>query len=110
MPYREKDDLPTINIDGNKYTIIDGIYISPLIESLFNEHEELIDGLLMDTTWKVINKYVTSILMVTIRNVGVPIAFTFGSAEDKKLYNTFIKQFQTLFNINLKRFIVESDL
>ena len=67
--------MPTITIDG--------IYISPFVVSLFNNNDELIDGLIMDTTRKVASKYVTSILMICARNVGLPIAFTFGAAEDK---------------------------
>ena len=46
----------------------------------------------MDTTWKVISKY-----------------FTFGGAEDKKLYNNFVEIFSSEFGINLKQFIIESD-
>ena len=105
----EKDDMHTITIDGKSYTIIDGIYISPFVVSLFNNNDELIDGLIMDTTWKVVSKYVTSILMICVRNVGLPIAFTFGAAEDKKLYNNFVEMFNVEFGIDLKKFIVISD-
>ena len=108
-PFEEKDTLPTIIIDDKKYTIIDGIYISPFVEELFNKKEEYIDGLIMDTTWKIVSKYVTSILMTCVRNVGIPVAFTFGASEDKHLYQNFVDKFQTEYHINLKKFIVESD-
>ena len=107
--YHEKDNLPTMKINNELYTILDGIYISPFVLSLFKKREDLIHGLLMDTTWKIINKFVTSILMISIRNVGFPIAYAFGPAEDKVLYEKFIKQFKDLFDIDLKGYIVQSD-
>ena len=107
--YNERDNLPKIKVNNEFYTILDGIYISPFVLSLFKEREDVIHGLLMDTTWKIINKFVTSILMVSICNVGFPIAYAFGPAEDKLLYEKFITQFKDLFSIDLKRYIVESD-
>ena len=108
-PFDENDNLPTIKINDKIYTIIDGIYISPFVDELFNKRASYIDGLILDTTWKVVSKYVTSILMTCIRNVGVPVAFTFGDSENKHLYQTFVDKFLTDRGIDLKKFIVESD-
>ena len=63
----------------------------------------------MDTTWKTIHKYVTSLLMCSSYNVGVSTAFAFGGSEDKDLYNMFIDKFNSLLGIDLKQYIVESD-
>lgn len=109
VPYTEYDHLETIDIDRTKYSILGGIYISPITKSLFEDNEDMIDGLMMDTTWKVINKYVTSILMCSSYNVGVSTAFAFGCAEDKDLYNMFIDKFNSVLGINLRQYIVESD-
>ena len=73
------------------------------------DNPDLIDGLLMDTTWRIISKYATSILMATTYNVGLPIAFAFGESEDKKLYSLFINEFHEKLGIDLKQYAVESD-
>ena len=36
-----------------KYNIFDGVYISPFTKSIFKDNTELIDGILMDTTWNI---------------------------------------------------------
>ena len=108
-PYTAGDNLQTIEIENEVYSIINGIYISPYSESLFKENEELIDGIMLDTTWKVISKYVTSIMMVSSLNVGISCAFAFGGAEDSDLYRQFIDKFNSKLGINLKNYYCESD-
>ena len=98
-----------IVIDGVEYSILNGIYISPFTHSLFNENPELIDGILMDTTWRAISKYVTSILMCSSYNVGVPTAFAFSSAEDKELYSLLINHMRDDVGVDLTTYYVESD-
>lgn len=109
MPYNDNNKFESVIIDGTKYSIINGIYIAPYSESLFLANQSDIDGILMDTTWKVISKYVTSILMAESHNVGIPVAFVFGKAEDKELYSIFIDKFNEILNVNLKNYYVESD-
>ena len=109
LPKFPGDHFQHITIDNIDYSIVNGIYISPYAKSILLDNPSKIDGILMDTTWRVINKYVTSILMVTSYNVGIPIAFAFGESEDKKLYSLFIKEFNERLNIDLKQYVVESD-
>jgi hypothetical protein len=63
----------------------------------------------MDTTWRVLRLYVTSILTVVIGNVGIPIAVSFGPVEDTALYETFYTTLMELFRFDLSTFTVESD-
>ncbi len=109
VPYSENDKLETIQFGCNKYSVLGGIYVSPLAKSIFTDNRALIDGLMLDTTWRTINKYVTSILMCVSHNVGISVAFAFGGSEDKDLYNMFIDTFRTLYRIDIKGFNVESD-
>ena len=101
--------LQRITIDNTEYSILCGIYISPFARSIFNNNADVIDGLLMDTTWKIISKYVTSILMCSSYNVGIPVAFAFGGAEDKDLYSMFTKYLPEVVGVDIKKFNVESD-
>ena len=63
----------------------------------------------MDTTWRVLPYYVTSILMCSVCNVGIPIAFSFGKGETASLYEMFFTAFRKKFDIDLSKYIVESD-
>lgn len=96
--------------DDKKFSILGGIYISPFAESIFSSiNENIVDGLLMDATWKTIAGYVTSILMASICNVGIPVGFTFGPSESKELYELFYTEFASVINVDLTKYIVESD-
>ena len=53
----------------------------------------------MDSTWKTISGYVTSILMASICNVGIPLAFAFGPSESKELYDMFYSSFDKTINV-----------
>ena len=108
-PYSPGDKLQPVKIDNQLFSIIQGIYISPYVGSLFKDNSTFIDGILLDTTWKLINKYVTSIIMVYSLNVGISCGFAFGGAEDSDLYNQFIDKFQEKLNVNLKQYYCESD-
>ena len=109
IPYSETDHFESLEIDDSKFSILNGLFIAPTAKSLFENNKEMIDGLMMDTTWKTINKYVTSILMCSSFNVGVSVGFAFGCAEDKDLYNLFIDKFKAVIGVDLTAFCVESD-
>ena len=104
------EDKQSIERDDIEYSILGGIYISPLAQSICSDQNaSLFQGLLMDTTWKTLPYYVTSILMGSICNVGVPLGFSFGPSEDKNLYKTFYEEFKKEINIDLTQFNIESD-
>jgi hypothetical protein len=63
----------------------------------------------MDATWKIIRSCVSSILMLSISNVGIPAALTIGSKQDKALYETFYSVFSEEFGISLMEYRVGSD-
>jgi hypothetical protein len=64
--------------DGEDYLISNGCFVTQFALSLFCDNRHLIDGLMMDMTWRVLRLYITSILMVAICNVGIPAAVAFG--------------------------------
>jgi len=98
-----------ISVDEREFSIISGIYVSPYAEEIFKNNKNIIDGILMDTTWKLIPCYVTSILMLSICNVGIPVAFCFGDSENTELYDMFFKVFKENYYIDLSTFVIESD-
>ena len=98
-----------IHIDDVDYSILSGIYISPYSASILEDNNEIVDGLLMDTTWHVLPYYVTSILMCSVCNVGIPLAFSFGKGETSSLYEMFFETFNEKFGIDLGQYTVESD-
>jgi uncharacterized spore protein YtfJ len=56
-----------------------GVYIDPDAASLLKHND--VQGLMMDTTWSVMQDYVTSILVAVKNNTVIPIAFSFGATE-----------------------------
>jgi hypothetical protein len=68
-----------------------------------------IDGLILDTTFKVIRQYHTAILLAIIHNVGLPLGFSFGPQESIDLYDHFYTTFRDELGINLTRYILLSD-
>jgi hypothetical protein len=98
-----------LTLDGKRYSVLKGCYVAPFAYSLLRDSADVIAGLLMDTTWKIIRLYVASILTVVVGNVGVPIALSFGPAENNDLYDTFYATFRSLFNLDLSIYVVESD-
>jgi hypothetical protein len=93
-----------------EWSIMSGLYIHPLSPSIIRHRDEnRIAGLMMDTTWSVTRLYVTAILVAVSRNTSIPLAFAFGPAETTDLYAQFYESFQTQYQIDLGRFIVESD-
>lgn len=103
-----KRKLESIKYNGIDYYIIGGVYISPFAKSILMSGD-IIKGLLLDTTWKVMPMYVTSIIMASTMNIGIPIGLAFGSCEDKSLYERHFKAFSEQCGIELSKFVIESD-
>jgi hypothetical protein len=59
--------------------VLSGVWLTALAAAAFVNNE--IDGLILDTTFKVIRQYHTAILLAIIRNVGLPLGFAFGPQE-----------------------------
>jgi hypothetical protein len=83
--------------------------VAPFSCSLLRDRASIIAGILMDTTWRVIKLYVALALTVAAANVGIPIALNFGPTENAELYDGFYLIFRSLFNLDLPRYVVESD-
>lgn len=92
--------------EGNERSIMSGFWVQTQAPSILTDNE--IDGLIMDTTFKVLRLYHTAILVAVSHNVGIPIALSFGPAENIALYDSFYTAFDAL-GINLRGWILESD-
>ena len=66
---------------------------------------------MLDTTWSVFNKYVTSFPTAICSNVGLPVGFQFGLTEDKKIYTDFFNNFKNSQEFPIEEYIriIESD-
>ena len=95
--------------NGENYYVIGGIFIFPYSGSLIKKNAEKINGMLLDTTWRALPYYVTSILMASIGNVGLPLSFSFGNSEDKAIYNYHFNLFKKIYNLDIDKFKFESD-
>ena len=66
---------------------------------------------MLDTTWSLFYKYVTSIPTLIIHGIGIPLGFTFSLMEDEEIYLDFFTIFQNAFGFAKTQYIkvAESD-
>ena len=98
----------TENGETSNYYIVSGVYISPWSKSIL-ANTEVIHGYLLDTTWKIMQNFVTSILMASSLNVGIPLGFAFGKSEDKVLYTKLLTTMKDKLDLEFKGKVIESD-
>lgn len=102
--------LPTYSIDDQNYYITSGVHVLNNAFSLLNENPDLeFDGFVLDTTWRIIPHFVTSILNICFLNTSLPLAFAFGSGETKFLYDILLQTVQNQLNIDFQNSVIESD-
>jgi hypothetical protein len=72
-----------------EFAIVHGIYIAPGAKSLIQKNRHAIQKMNLDTTWMVAYLFTCSIMMLSIRNIEIPIALSFGPVEDTGLHDRF---------------------
>ena len=104
-----KKRLDSIMLNTKKYYILGATYISPYACCLIEN--KMVNGLMLDTTWHAIQNYVLSIPTAIIRNVGMPLGFTFALTENESIYDDFFKRFENIFGFRISSLIkvCESD-
>ena len=95
--------------EDKEYHIISGTFILPQAKSLLENQNIIIDGFLLDTTWRIMPYYVTSILTACFMNTSLPIAYAFGHGETKDLYSFLLKTVESQINVKFKGKVFESD-
>lgn len=93
--------------EENSY-IIRGCYISPYAQSILKDNFTLIDGIMIDGTFKVLKHYVTCLIVCISFNTSIPIGFSFSPIEDCKLYDSIFKTFLEITGIDISNFIIQS--
>ena len=101
--------LQTYEVDNVEYYIHSGVFIFPKAYDLLQNYKDSINGFILDTTWKILPLYVTSILAACFANTSVPIGFAFGTGETKKLYKFLISTIEEKLQYSFKGVILESD-
>ena len=107
-PVQMRKHLKTLKKDGITYYILSGVYISSYANSVLHEND-IINGFLLDTTWRVMPRYVTSIIMGSLYNTGIGLGFSFGRGEDKQIYTELLQKLSTHLNYEFTQKILESD-
>ena len=70
--------LQTYSIDDQTFCIKQDVLIFPQSYDLIKNYEDDIKGFILDTTWRLLPRYVTSIITAAFMNTSVPIGFAFG--------------------------------
>jgi hypothetical protein len=74
---------------AEEFVVVDGIYIASGAKSLIQKNRHAIRKITLDTTWMVAYPFTCSIMMLSIRNIGIPITLSFGQVEDTGLHDRF---------------------
>jgi hypothetical protein len=69
--------------NATNYSVLSGYWVAPQARSILHNNE--IDGLIMDTPFRVMRHYYTAILVAVSHNVGIPVAISFGPRESIEL-------------------------
>ena len=101
--------LTKVNEIDTQCYITSGVFVSSWAKSLIHDNTDLIQGFILDTTWKIMPFYVTSILMGSAHNTGIPLAFAFGNSEDRNLYLELLNTFQQTVDYNIRGKVILSD-
>jgi hypothetical protein len=101
------DNRHRVNHNDFEHFVLSGVWLSALAAAALVNNE--IEGLILDTTFKVIRQYHTAILLAIIQNVGLPLDFSFGLQESIDLYDHFYTTFRNEHGINLTRYVLLSD-
>ena len=76
---------------------------------LENNPEITIKGFLLDTTWRILPMYVTSIITACFLNTSLPIGFSFSTGETKENYKFLLSVIESQISIHFETKIIESD-
>jgi hypothetical protein len=81
-------------VDHNDFedSVLSGVWLSALATAALVNNE--IDGLILDTTFKMIRQYHTAILLAIVQNVGLPLGFSIGPQKSIDLYDHFYRAFR----------------
>lgn len=101
--------LPNYFLNNNEYYIVGGVFILPYSNSLFQNGDFSIEGYILDTTWTIMDNFVTAILMACFSNTSLPIAFAFGNTENANLYRLLLNTVKDQINIEFTNKFLESD-
>lgn len=104
-----KKRLPEYFYKGKNYYITGGVFIMPQSKSILFNPQLKIEGFLIDTTWRVMNFFVTSILTACISNSSLPIGFAFGNGETKDLYKFLLSSIEKETSYDFHQKVFESD-
>lgn len=102
-------NLPKIKHENILKYITSGVYIFPSTRSLLLENQNLIKGYLLDTTWRALPYFNTSIIMGCAYNVGFSLGFSFHRSETVEGYKMFLNAISKETGIVFTSSTIESD-
>lgn len=104
-----KRNLPKIEHEQKLKYITSGVYIFPTTQSLVKENPNLIKGYLLDTTWRDLPYFNTSILMGCAYNVGFALGFSFHRSKTAEGYQILLDTITQETGIDFIGCTIESD-
>ena len=83
------------------------MYILPCTKSLIEDNQ--INGYLLDTTFRIMPYFDTSIIMASIYNTGLALGFSFTRTEESQSFNLLFDNLNSKCGINFEKKAIETD-
>jgi hypothetical protein len=94
-PHQVVDPFPVYVVPATRtvISVLQGCYITQYAQHLLIRNRDLVDGLIMDATRKIIGNCVASILMLSIANAAIPVALAMARKRTGRFINCFTPWF-----------------
>ena len=83
------------------------MYILPCTKSLIEDNQ--INGYLLDTAFRIMLYFDTSIIMASIYNTGLALGFSFTRTEESQSFNLLFDNLNSKCGINFEKKAIETD-
>ena len=102
-----RKNLPKIEYNGILHYITSGVYLLPSCASILNENK--LNGFLLDTTFRVLPYFTTSIIMGSKYNTGFALGYSFGPTEKSDYYLLLLNAIEKKCSFGFQKAIIELD-
>ena len=85
------------------------VFLFAQSKSLFEQNDFSFDGYLIDTTFRIMQYYKTSIITICFSNSSLPIGFSFGVQENKRIYKILLDAIEEQYSMSFENQVIEND-
>jgi hypothetical protein len=70
-PKLQRDSIAVLMPESSKFSILSDYQIDVFARAILGDHKDMMNGFLLDSSWRVLHPYMTRIVMVRIGNATI---------------------------------------